>query len=164
MTMGVGEEHIIEAMRPEDIEAVMQIEAAAHPLPWSPRVFLEELSRPQAHIDLLRRRGDGLVVAFINFWAVLDEVHLLNVATHPAERRKGHARTVMAHMLDWARQQRCRLVMLEVRRSNDAARALYGSLGFVSVGVRPGYYADNREDALLMNLELPPVSAPDDAP
>lgn len=156
--MTVAADCSISPMRPEDIDAVMRVENACFPMPWSPRVFLEELSRPQAHIDLLRVNGQ--VVAFINYWTVLDELHLLNVATHPEARRFGHARRLMDHMLAFAHQHACRVIMLEVRRSNENALALYRSYGFRGVGVRPGYYSDNGEDALLMNLEL----SPDDAP
>ena len=152
--MDVPPVYTIEPMRPEHIDDVMRVENACFPLPWSPRVFLEELSRPQAHIYLLRRANAPQVLAFINYWTVLDELHLLNVATHPDERRRGHARRLMDHMLGFARNHSCRVILLEVRRSNDSGLALYRSYGFRSVGVRPGYYSDNGEDALLMNLEL----------
>ena len=151
--------YTIEPMRPEDIDDVMRVETACFPLPWSPRVFLEELSRPQAHINLLRRQAGGRVVAFINYWMILDELHLLNVATHPDERRCGHAKRLMNHMLSFAHRERCRVILLEVRRSNESGIALYQSYGFRSVGVRPGYYSDNGEDAVLMTLELAPTVA-----
>jgi ribosomal-protein-alanine N-acetyltransferase len=133
----------------------MRVETACFPNPWAANTFLQELERAQAHIDVLRRQVDGLVVGFINHWVVLDELHLLNVATHPEERRRGHARQLIEHMLAFGRQTGCRVVLLEVRRSNEAALALYRRFGFRSVGVRPGYYSDNGEDAILMNLDLP---------
>src|SRR5687768_17052080 len=106
--MDVPAVYTIEPMRREDIDDVMRVENACFPLPWSPRVFLEELSRPQAHIYLLRRAKAPQVLAFINYWTVLDELHLLNVATHPDERRRGHSRRLMDHMLEFARNHRCR--------------------------------------------------------
>jgi len=157
--MTARDAYILCPMRAEDLDQVMRIENACAPLPWSPRVFLEELSRPQAHIRLVRRASDAEVVAFINFWTVLDELHLLNVATHPNERRRGHARRLMDDMLAYARSAGCRVVMLEVRRSNERAQSLYRAYGFRSVGVRPGYYADG-EDALLMNLDLEAPAVP----
>ncbi|MDX2023414.1 MAG: ribosomal protein S18-alanine N-acetyltransferase [Deltaproteobacteria bacterium] len=146
----------ITPMRPADIDDVMRVEIACFPNPWAPNTFLQELERAQAHIDVLRRNADAQVVGFINHWVVLDELHLLNVAIHPDERRRGHARKLIQHMLAFGRQAACRVVMLEVRRSNEAALALYREFGFRSVGVRPGYYSDNGEDAILMNLDLPP--------
>ena len=146
---------VIEPMRAEDIDAVMRIETACFPTPWTADMFLHELQRPQANISVLRRVDDGHVVAFINHWTVLDELHLLNVATLPEERRRGHGKRLLEHMFECARSSGCRVVMLEVRRSNESALGLYQSFGFKSVGVRPGYYSDNGEDALLMNLDLP---------
>ena len=77
-----------------------------------------------------------------------------NVATHPDYRRRGVARRLLVQALADARQRGARLAMLEVRRSNLAAQKLYESFGFTVVGVRPRYYVDNMEDALLMDLEL----------
>lgn len=152
------EAFVIEPMRAEDIDAVMRIETACFPTPWTADMFVQELQRPQANISVLRRVDDGNVVAFINHWSVLDELHLLNVATLPEERRRGHGKHLLEHMFLCARASGCRVVMLEVRRSNEAALGLYRSFGFVSVGVRPGYYSDNGEDAILMNLHLPLAS------
>lgn len=132
----------------------MTIERASSPVAWGPEVFLGELSRPQARVDLVKRAGDGFILAFANYWIVADEVHLLNIATHPEARRLGHGRRLIAHLFEVATQRACRLVTLEVRRSNEAAQALYRALGFQSVGVRPGYYTDNAEDALLMTRNL----------
>lgn len=146
--------YIIEGMRQQDLEGVMRVETACFPTPWTPDMFLQELDRAQAQIDVLRRTSDGMVVGFINHFIVLDELHLLTVAICPDERRRGHARRLMQHMLARARQEHCGVVMLEVRRSNESALALYRSFGFTSVGVRPGYYADNGEDAVLMNRDL----------
>lgn len=146
--------YLISAMRPVDIDGVMAIERCSFPMPWSRSVFVEELTREQARVDVVLRRLDEAVVAFINYWLVVDELHVLNVATHPAERRRGHARRLLDHVLKLAVEAGCRLATLEVRRSNEAAIGLYRGLGFRSVGMRPQYYADNQEDALIMNREL----------
>jgi ribosomal-protein-alanine N-acetyltransferase len=93
-------------------------------------------------------------VAFCNYWHVADELHILNVAVHPDERRRGHAARLLRHILDEAKQEKVRVVSLEVRVSNHAAAALYQRFGFRAVGVRPKYYANDGEDALLMDLEM----------
>src|SRR5689334_6089162 len=90
-------------MRLGDLDDVMDIERQAYRHPWSRQVFIEELDREWAHVDLVmnRDRGPrGRAVAFCNYWLVRDEVHILNVACHPEERRKGHAARLLAHVID----------------------------------------------------------------
>jgi [ribosomal protein S18]-alanine N-acetyltransferase len=112
------------------------------------------MARDWAFLDVVRDRGDRRVVAFTNYWVVADEVHLLNLATHPRARRAGHASRLLAHVIAYGREHRCRFVTLEVRRSNADALRLYKRFGFRPVGVRPGYYAENQEDAIVMLLGL----------
>jgi ribosomal-protein-alanine N-acetyltransferase len=141
-------------MQAGDLEAVLEIGRLSFPMPWSAEVFHEEMARGWARLDVLRRPRDGRAVAYSNYWQVADELHLLNVATHPEERRGGCASRLLDHMLELGRRRGFRLVTLEVRRSNEAAQRLYRRFDFKSVGVRPSYYADNQEDAVVMVLEL----------
>jgi ribosomal-protein-alanine N-acetyltransferase len=174
--------HAIQPMQEADLDAVMEIERLSFRLPWSRQVFVEELQRTWAFLDVLRLTGEpapargqtpgapaaspagraptstaeNRVVGFCNYWRVADEVHLLKVATHPDARRLGLASLLLQHILGFARRQPCRLVTLEVRRSNEPAQRLYRRFGFKAVGLRPSYYADDNEDAVVMMLELPP--------
>lgn len=139
-----------------DIDAVVEIENQSSPSPWPTQLFVEDLARDWAHTDLVRRRADGgggPVLAFANYWLVHDELHLLNLATHPAHRRRGVGRFLMGHLIAIARAQRCRYITLEVRRNNHAARALYQAHGFEPMGTRARYYSDG-EDAIVMTLTL----------
>ena len=145
---------LIEPMKAADLDAVMEIERVSFRSPWSRQVFLEELTRDWAHVDLVRDAASGEVVAFANYWLVADEVHILNLATHPQARRAGHASRMLAHMIEFARRELCRYVTLEVRRSNAAALRLYRRFAFRAVGVRPNYYAEDQEDAIVMLLDL----------
>jgi ribosomal-protein-alanine N-acetyltransferase len=145
---------LIEAMEAADLDAVMEIERLSFRAPWSRQVFLEELSRDWAHVDIVRDAATDKVVAFANYWLVADEVHVLNLATHPQARQMGHASRMMAHMIDFARRQLCRYVTLEVRRSNAGALRLYRRFAFRAIGVRPNYYAEDQEDAIVMLLDL----------
>jgi [ribosomal protein S18]-alanine N-acetyltransferase len=138
----------------DDIDAIMEIERLSFSAPWSRDAIDEELARAWARIDVVRDEADGTVTAFANYWLVADELHILNLATHPRERRRGHATRLLAHMIDVARRQPCRLMTLEVRRSNAAAQRLYRRFAFRAVGVRPNYYAEDQEDAIVMLLEL----------
>ena len=144
-------------MRAADLDEVMEIERRSFTAPWSRRVFLEELEREWAHLDVVRERGGG-IVAFCNHWLVRDEVHVLNLATHPEARRQGHAARLMRHVVEFARAHKCRYVTLEVRRSNTAALRLYERLGFRVTAMRPHYYTKPEEDALILwrdGLEAP---------
>ncbi len=145
-------------MQEDDLDAVIAIENRAFRSPWTRQIFREELARDWAYLEVVRERlpsGGSEVVAFCNYWLVRDEVHLLNIATHPERRRRGYGRFLMEHLLDFARRHKCRYITLEVRRSNEGALALYRSFNFDAVGVRPNYYVEDREDAIVMLLELP---------
>jgi len=86
---------------------------------------------------------------YVIYWILADEMHLLNLAVHPDQRRRGIARSLLTGALDKARTQGAAVVWLEVRPSNAAALSLYHSFGFKEIGIRPGYYTDNGEDALI---------------
>jgi ribosomal-protein-alanine N-acetyltransferase len=147
----------IHPMEESDLDAVWAIERLAHPAPWPQKIFTEELAREWARLDVLRERGDdgeSTVVAYVNYWLVRDEVHLLNLATHPGRRRLGYARRLLQNMLEFARRHGCQFATLEVRKSNRAGIALYHSVGFRVVAERPRYYANDDEDALVMVCEL----------
>ena len=147
--------YLIEPMKAADLDAVMEIERVSFRSPWSRQVFLEELEREWAHVDVLRERARGVVLAFVNYWLVRDEVHVLNVATDPARRREGHAARLIEHVVAFAHRHRCRYLTLEVRRSNQPAIRLYRKYGFRPVGIRPNYYVEDNEDAIVMLLDLP---------
>jgi ribosomal-protein-alanine N-acetyltransferase len=145
----------IAPMTSADLDDIMEIERASFRAPWSRQVFVEELDRDWAHVDVLRARDPrSPVLAFVNYWLVRDEVHVLNVATHPGARRQGHAARLIEHVVAFANRERCRYVTLEVRRSNQPAIRLYRKYGFRPVGIRPNYYVEDNEDAIVMLLEL----------
>lgn len=146
---------IIDPMALADIDVVLEIERQSFRPVWSRQAILEEMGREWARLDVVRDGAQGGVAAFANYWLVADELHVLNIATHPRMRRLGHATRLLAHMIEVARAHPCRLITLEVRRSNEAAQRLYQRFSFRSVGVRPNYYADDQEDAIVMLLDLP---------
>lgn len=139
-----------------DVPAVMEIEREAFSNPWSLEMVKKELAQEWSTVLLLEESTPWgwELRAFAIFWIVADEVHVLNVATHVASRRKGLGRTIMDEVIATARGRSCRLATLEVRRSNIAAITLYTRLGFRTVGLRPKYYGDNQEDAVVMNMDL----------
>jgi len=137
-----------------DLDDLMEIERVCFPSPWSRQVFLDELSREWARLLVLCPTPGGSPVAFINYWIVRDEIHILNVATHPAHRRRGFASRLLGRTLGQAPTLGVRYITLEVRRSNKGAFELYRGFGFESIGVRPRYYVENQEDAIVMLLSL----------
>jgi [ribosomal protein S18]-alanine N-acetyltransferase len=112
-----------------------------------------ELERPWARLWVAKPSGRGRAAAFLLVWFAADEMHVLTLATLADFRRRGLGRALMMHALDEARLRGTRLVLLEVRRSNQAAVELYRDLGFAIVGVRTRYYLDG-EDAMEMGLVL----------
>jgi [ribosomal protein S18]-alanine N-acetyltransferase len=144
----------IRPMVEEDLDAVMEIERHSFKAPWSRQVFREELGREWAYLRVAVPNDDLAPAGFVNFWLVRDEIHILNLATHPVWRRKGLAAALLAHTIAFAKEHEVRHVTLEVRHSNHGAIRLYRSFDFRPIGVRPKYYVEDREDAIVMLLTL----------
>jgi len=152
-----AESFLIRTMTPEDMPEVMEIERIAFTNPWSPELLRRELTHDWSTILLAEEElapGVRRLLGFAIFWVVHDELHILNVAVDPRHRRRGVARAVMHATLARGREPKCTMATLEVRRSNEAALALYRGLDFRAVGVRPNYYVDEGEDAIVMILDL----------
>jgi ribosomal-protein-alanine N-acetyltransferase len=143
-------------MRSADLDEVMAINHQSFRHPWSADLMRRELFHDWSTILLAVDQGEPgeVVLGFIVFWVVHDEVHVLNVAVAEEHRRRGVARALMEEAALRGRARGARLVTLEVRRSNGAALALYRRLGYREVGVRPRYYAEEGEDAIVMELTL----------
>lgn len=137
-------------MRYEDLDQVVAIERASFRTPWSRSAFLSELLENQRACYLVARNGSGAIVGYAGAWLVLEEAHVTNVAVHPDWRRQGVGEALMRAIMETTAQKGARRMTLEVRTSNETARRLYERLGFVKIGVRPRYYQDNDEDALVM--------------
>ena len=114
-----------------------------------------ELDRPWSQVWVARETDETSEArAFLLAWLVVDELHILSVATLPEFRRRGMARALLAQAIDHAQEKGARTILLEVRRSNVPAIQLYRSFGFFTSNVRPRYYADNLEDAVEMTALL----------
>jgi len=132
-----------------DLPAVIAIERRSFPIPWSLAMFVLELSKPSG-ICLAATAGDELLGYLI--CSRYDQVwHLMNVAVAPEQRRLGVASRLIERLFEDGRGQLP--FTLEVRVSNRQAIAMYEGFGFRSAGVRPRYYHDNGEDALIMWLD-----------
>jgi ribosomal-protein-alanine N-acetyltransferase len=126
-----------------DLPRVLALEAQCHPQPWNRAAFVDELAN-QGRRSLFLKSGDPLA-AYIVAWRIAGELQIQNVTTAPEERKKGHARRLLEAVLAEPHSE----ATLEVREGNLAAIALYSALGFVRVGLRPGYYTSG-DAAVLM--------------
>jgi ribosomal-protein-alanine N-acetyltransferase len=146
----------------EDLDALCALEQVCQPAPWSRGVFAHELDVACSTTWLLELQGElgpgGIdAVAFLVFWVVYDELHIVNVVTAPRARRRGIARSLLDAVLTLARSGELgemSLVTLEVRETNTGARKLYADLNFEEIGRRPRYYRDSGEDAVVLALIL----------
>jgi [ribosomal protein S18]-alanine N-acetyltransferase len=142
----------IEPMTLADLPAVHAIERASFFPTWPEDAYRNELLTNKLATYLVARL-DGVVVAFGGIWLMVDEAHITTFAVDPAWRRRSIGERLLVGLLDAAMVRRAREATLEVRLSNVAARRLYEKYGFRPVGIRPRYYSDNGEDALIMTTE-----------
>jgi ribosomal-protein-alanine N-acetyltransferase len=148
---------LIETMRLEDLDEVQAIEQASFSTPWPSNAYRSELMTNRL-ASYLVARIDGRIVGYGGMWLMVDEAHITTFAIHPGWRRQRIGERLLLAFLDLARDRHAREATLEVRLSNLAARRLYEKYGFRPVGLRPRYYSDNNEDALIMTTE--PLSDP----
>ncbi len=100
-----------------------------------------------------RAAGPERIIGFAGIWVMADEAHVTTIATRADDRRQGIGELLLQSIVHLTATLSATIVTLEVRVSNDSAQALYSKYGFRQVGLRRGYYTDNREDALLMSTE-----------
>ena len=148
----LGSAFKIRQMEIQDIPGVLIIERVSFPSPWSENIFREEIQSLLCRC-LVATINDH-VVGYIDFSVVWDEIHLRNIAVHPACRKNGIASMLLTHMMVTTSNKGAQWATLEVRRSNVGAIKLYEKFGFVLTGIRPLYYRDTREDALIMWADL----------
>jgi ribosomal-protein-alanine N-acetyltransferase len=159
----MNESQTIERLDPDaNLDAIVEIERASFSTPWTPDMFRWELRNKDVSATYVLRTSDGTVAAFCCVWTVLEELHINNVAVRPEFRRRGFASTLLEHVMDEAVRRGATKATLEVRRSNVAALRLYDRLGFSVSGVRPNYYANPAEDALILWHSIRRTSVPPD--
>ena len=160
----VGEAGATLALRPmtlADLDVVMPIEVSAYSFPWSRRNFVDSLAAGHpawllSDVDA-SADADAAVLGYFVAMQGVDEWHLLTLTVAPAAQRQGHGSSLIAALVRLARADAAAQLWLEVRASNDGARALYRRLGFAPIGVRKLYYPaafGKREDAVVMSLQL----------
>lgn len=140
-------------MRVEDVDRVLAIERLSFPLPWSRESFIREIceiDNSRLLVVMEDEEAGADLMGYACWWEVVDECHITNFAVAPAHRRKGVADVLLGRILEDAKGRGLLRATLEVRLGNAAAIALYEKWGFTAAAMRPRYYPDNSEDALVM--------------
>lgn len=143
-------------MTMEDIPQIVAIEKVSFPTPWSAYAFTCELCDNEfaRYLVIVKDTYPWTVLGYGGMWLICDEAHITNIAVSPAFRGQGLGKLLMEGMIAEAKARGMKRMTLEVRVSNHTAQKLYRNLNFVSAGIRPGYYVDTNEDALIMWKEL----------
>ncbi|MCC6141448.1 MAG: ribosomal protein S18-alanine N-acetyltransferase [Nitrospira sp.] len=148
-----------------DLPDLLRLEEACFSAPWTRKMLEAELTGNQfAHFLVAREAAknapaDGAIVGSLCFWIVFEEVRLMNLAVAEQMRRRGIGAALVDAALRAGMTQAATRAVLEVRASNQAALALYRRFGFTQVSVRPAYYSNPVEDAVLMEMEPIVVSS-----
>lgn len=140
---------IVRKMTLKDIDAVLVIEESSFSVPWTRGSFEKEIKKnllSKYYVAVVEEQ----VVAYGGMWLIIDEAHVTNIAVHPDFRGRKIGKALVTFMIKEAIALRIGKMTLEVRKSNIVAQNLYKALGFMPCGIRPGYYHDNGEDALIM--------------
>lgn len=144
-------------MQPEDLPAVLDLERRCFPTPWSEGTYRQELRNHMASYWVGRasvtQSPTPPVLSYAGLWLMGDEAHITTIAVHPDWRRRYLGEWTLLRLLVAAHAGGADQVTLEVRVANAPAIALYHKLGFVTVGLRRGYYRDTGEDARLLTLQ-----------
>jgi ribosomal-protein-alanine N-acetyltransferase len=148
------EDFTFRTMKLEDIPNIMVIEHEAFTLPWSETAFRNELTNNH-FARYIVMEYEGMSIGYAGMWTILDEAHVTNIAILEAYRGRKLGERLLDEMMMTASQLEMTRMTLEVRVSNTIAQSLYKKKGFISAGLRKGYYSDNFEDAMIMWVDLP---------
>jgi len=143
---------------PADLDAIERLENEIFSLAWSRSSLLAELEGRPGRIALLAE-VDGQPGGFAFGWRVADELHVVTVAVAEWARRRGVGRALLRGLFEAPESRGAALATLEVRTGNEPAKALYREFGFTDVALRPRYYPDTHEDALILVRAMPQAEA-----
>jgi len=138
----------------EDLAGVMEVDRSSFATPWSREMYDTELQNSGISFIVVLRTPECRVAGYCSYRLVVDEVHINNVAVRAECRSKGFGRCLVEYALREGRNRGATRVLLEVRSGNVAARQLYESLGFTTIGLRRAYYREPVEDALVLARDL----------
>lgn len=135
-----------------DLDDIYELDMQTFAMPWSKEALSYDiLENDNAFVIVAEYEGE--FAGYADIWTVLDEADLNSIAVRVDFRRKGIGDAIMLAMTEMLSANGVATINLEVRVSNMPAIKLYKKYGFKECGVRPGYYLDNGEDALIMKRE-----------
>lgn len=140
---------IIRRAEEKDVLAIEKIEIECFSVPWSYESLHKDIVDNKLAFYIVAETG-GQVCGYVGVWKIFDEGHITNVAVAPEYRKKHIGRAMLETLFEVTGQAGMEKYTLEVRAGNEPAIKLYEGLGFKSAGIRPGYYEDNGEDAVIM--------------
>lgn len=144
---------MIRKMQKADMEAVLQIEHECFLDPYTEVQYTYELEdNPCAYIYVMEE--DGKIVGFIDFWITFESCQLCKIAVTSTLQEQGKGYDLMAFMVDYAQQEGCETILLEVRKSNEKAIRFYQNLEFIEINERKQYYRNPVEDAIVFGKIL----------
>lgn len=133
----------------EDIDSIMEIEVESFTSPWSREAFLKEINENKLAYYLIAKIGRE-IVGYAGMWLILDEAHITNIGVKNKYRGLGAGNSLLEGLVQVCKIKEIEAMTLEVRKSNDIAKNLYKKFGFLEYGIRPRYYEDTGEDAIIM--------------
>jgi [ribosomal protein S18]-alanine N-acetyltransferase len=139
----------ITRMRRRHLRGIMSIERRVYPRPWSPSLFVSEMTAGRTRAYLVALEG-RTVVGYAGLISYGDEAHVTTIAVEPDRQRLKIGTRLMYELIGEAERMGARAVSLEVRVTNWGAQRMYARFGFRPVGVRKGYYQETGEDAVIM--------------
>ncbi|HZK88026.1 MAG TPA: ribosomal protein S18-alanine N-acetyltransferase [Anaerovoracaceae bacterium] len=145
-------EIVIRKATEKDVGQIADLDKICFSAPWSEQAFDKELKENDLAFYILAEVKDtGQIVGYAGVWLIQGEGHITNVAVHPEFRRKHIGMEIVEVLMKESRKQAgTKTFTLEARKSNTVAIELYKKFGFVEVGIRKGYYQENKEDAVIM--------------
>ncbi|WP_130805991.1 ribosomal protein S18-alanine N-acetyltransferase [Senegalia massiliensis] len=144
---------VIRNMEYRDIDNILELENMSFSTPWSKESFIKEIKENKLARYIVAK-GDDKIVGYGGMWLILDEAHITNIAVHPEYRGEGIGNKLLNGLVEISKEMMIKRMTLEVRKSNYPAIKLYKNNDFIEVGIRPGYYSDTNEDAIIMWKEV----------
>lgn len=140
---------ILRQMEVSDLDDIMEIEKESFSTPWSREAFKMEVEENLLAVYIVAQIDDK-VVGYGGLWTIMDEGHITNIAVREAFRGQGIGDAIVMGLVQYCRSNGIPNMTLEVRKSNIVAQNLYKKYGFIDCGIRPNYYTDGNEDAVIM--------------
>jgi ribosomal-protein-alanine N-acetyltransferase len=137
----------------EDIDEILEIEKESNRKKWSREQYLSGFKNTSAQFWVVEM--GAMIVGYIGFLKLVDEIEITNIAIKKTEQRKKLGSLLLQKLLLISTSSEVKKIFLEVRKSNIGAQSFYYRFSFQRIGTRKEYYSDNKEDAIIMSLDVP---------